>query len=224
MNRKLLNVAIILFSHFLVSCATTMPGKEIPTYYPAVQANIDMDDNFSNKNIQLYQISFKNKSNDWVDIDLGVINEDPKIKVLVGNKINAWIEACVLEKNVSDYNTSLVLGTLAVGGMIVAGSASNSSSSGSTNTMNVAAITSLGAMSGLAVMGFQDSKNRVEFQQKLPEKHAFRAFSIPPKKVIQRWILIENPELKNFQLKFQVNQSKDKIIKLEVDPTKLAIR
>lgn len=125
-----------------------------------------------------------------------VFSASKEVEVLVGERIITWIEACALEKTVSDYNLSLVLGAVAVGGAAVAGASSHS------QTSSTGAIVALGSISALAVKDYQKSKNKVEFQKAFPEKHIFQSTIVPPGKVVQRWILIENRSNENFTLTF----------------------
>ncbi|HXH74991.1 MAG TPA: hypothetical protein VNJ08_08500 [Bacteriovoracaceae bacterium] len=71
----------------------------------------------------------------------------------------------------------------------------------------------MGSITALAVKGFQDSKKKAEFQQAFPDKHIFQKIVIPPGKVIQRWILVQNPEEEPFSLKLQ-NQGVPEVILL----------
>ncbi len=128
----------------------------------------------------MYQLSIKNNTSEWLELEGAKLGASKNVDVLVGDRITSWVEACLLEKKVSDYNTALVLGAVAVGGAVVA----------------------LGSISAMAVKDYQRSKNRADFQKAFPEKHLFQSSIIPPGKVIQRWILVENRPKENFQLNF----------------------
>lgn len=186
----------LILSIIFLSCASTMPGQDVPTGSTDLSVTIKRDPIFSNEIIQMYQLSIKNTTNDWLEIDGVKMSGAQEVDVLVGERISTWIEACLLEKKVSDYNTALVLGAVAVGGAVVAGSSSHQ------QTATVGAIVSLGSISALAVKDYQRSKNKVDFQRAFPEKHVFQDTIIPPGKVIQRWILVENRKKENFSLNF----------------------
>lgn len=185
----------LLALFLLCSCASTMPGKDVDTGSEKVSASIEADMTFTDQNIQMYQFSLKNNTDQWLEYDGATLNGSNNISVLVGDRIASWIEACTLEKKVSDYNMNLLLGSLAIGGAVVAGSSSHQ------ETAQIGAIVSLGSISGLAVRDFQKSKKKVEFQKAFPEKHIFQPVVIPPGKVIQRWILVENRKGESFELR-----------------------
>ncbi|MBY0414497.1 MAG: hypothetical protein K2Q18_10040, partial [Bdellovibrionales bacterium] len=180
--KKLSLLTLILV---LTSCATTMPGKSVGLKSGFLSATLAENGDFSSENIKMYQVSVRNNTNDWIVVDSALISNAPTTQVLVGDKISSWLEACSLEKKVADYNTSLVLGVLAAGGM-VAGATSNNSA-----TSNIGFITSLGAITTAGVKDFIDSKKKADFQAAFPEGHILKGFTVPPMKVVQRWILIE---------------------------------
>lgn len=171
----------------IVSCASTMPGRDIDTGSKNVLATFSANDVFTNEQVQMIQFSIKNNTKDWIEFEGATFEGAPGTSVLVGDRLSSWIEACLLEKEVSDYNTSVVLGSLAVAGAVIATSSSHQ------GTATTGAVIALGSIGAAAVKDLQSSKNKVEFQKAFPSKHIFRAFVIPPGKVIQRWIIVENP-------------------------------
>lgn len=177
-----------LLMFLVVSCASTMPGRDLDTGSKNVLATFSSNDVFTNEKIQMIQFSIKNNTKDWIEFEGATFEGAPGTSVLVGERLSSWIEACLLEKEVSDYNTSLVLGSLAVAGAVVAGSSSHQ------GTATTGAVIALGSIGAAVVKDMQTSKNKVEFQKAFPSKHIFRSFIIPPEKVIQRWIIIENPD------------------------------
>lgn len=189
-------LSILALCLFFVSCATTMPGQDVPTGSDDISVTIKKDPDFSNENIQMYQLSINNRTTDWLELDGAKLSAGKDVSVLVGGYIDSWIEACILQKKVSDYNTQLVLGAIAVGGAVVASSSSHQ------QTSQVGAIFALGSISALAVKDYQRSKNKADFQKAFPEKHIFQNTLIPPGKVVQRWILVENRMKENFTLSF----------------------
>lgn len=193
---KTLTLAMVTL--FLCSCATTMPGNNLNLNSKLLSATFSEHPDFSGDKIKMYQISINNLSNSWIDIDSVTLEDSTSTaEILVGPKMNSWIEACKLEKTVSDYNTSLLLGSLALTGAVVGGVSNNSTTSAIGYTFALGAITSAG------IKDFVQSKNKAEFLNSFPETHLFRPFVIPSQKVIQRWIIVENP--KNIDLKFVLN-------------------
>lgn len=208
---------LVLILSLLCSCATTMPGADLQLNSTLLSATVSANSNFSNDTIKMYQVSIKNLSNTWIDVD-SVTLDDPtaSVEILVGPKLNAWIEANQLEKSVSDYNTSLILGSIAAAGLVVGGTSNN-------NTTSAVGLSfAVGALTVAGVNDFVDSKNKVEFQKSLPESHLLRPFMIPSTKVMQRWIVIENP--KNVGLKFTLNSKVKEVgpVKFEIAPERAA--
>ena len=188
MIMKHLPLVLMLMLALVQSCATTTPGKAVETNNSKVAATVTTNPTFSNENFQMYQVTFKNNTNEWIEYSGAQITDNSTIKILVGNKLNAWLEACKIEREVADYDTSLLLAGLAAGGGLVAGASSHSS------TSQLGTAVSLGAVGATMIRGFSDATQMVEFQNALPDSHLFKGFSIPPKKAIRRWVLIENPD------------------------------
>jgi len=172
-----------------------MPGKDIETGSKKVSATIAENDKLSSEKIHMLQISIKNNTNEWIEFEGATFEENSKVTVLVGDKISSWIEACTLENEVSQHNMNLLLGAIGVAGAAVAGSSRHQ------GTATTGAVIALGSLTALGVRDYQNSKHKIEFQEAFPEKHIFRSFTLPPKKVIQRWILVENPSGDSFTLK-----------------------
>lgn len=188
---------ILLLPLILTSCASTMPGIETNTGSKNISATIEKNEVFSNEMIQMFQYSIKNNTGNWIELEGATLGANTDVNVLVGERITSWIEACELEKKVSDYNTAMVLGAIAVTGAVVAGSSQHQ------QTSNTGAVIALGSITAMGVRDFQNSKNKVDFQKAFPKRHIFQPFSLPPFKVIQRWIIVENPTGKPFELKIK---------------------
>lgn len=192
----------------LISCASTMPGHDVKSNHKTITATFEENLDFSTERIHMLQFSIMNKTDKWIEFTGANINSTEQVEVLVGNKIKSWIEACTLEKEVSDYNLNLLIGTMAVGGAVVAGSSSH------TKTSNTGALIALGSITALGVNEIMNSKNKNELTDALPEKHVFQPFSVPPHKVIQRWILIEGPGGAPIDLKLQMKDNDYVVLKI----------
>lgn len=205
MQQSILLILVVI----LASCASTMPGSELSTGSDRVSATIAINSTLSNERIQTHQFSIKNNTNEWLEFDGAKMTGGKGVEVLVGERISAWTEACTLEKKVSDYNLNLFLGSMAVAGAAVAGGSQHQ------QTATTGAVIALGSITAMGVRDYQRSKHKAEFQKAFPEKHIFQPFVVPPKKVIQRWIMVENPSRVAFQLDLQ-NKSGEKIsLKIE---------
>ncbi|HXH31532.1 MAG TPA: hypothetical protein VNJ01_12010 [Bacteriovoracaceae bacterium] len=171
----------------LASCASTMPGNDAESTSRSISASVSINQDLSEDNFKMFQVSIKNNTNKWIEIDSATFETLPvsEVDVLVGEKMSSWFEAKNLEKRVSDYNTSLVLGSVALAGAAVA------VGSGHPQTSAVGAIALGGAVTASAARDLMESKNRAQFQSLFPATHIFHPFTIPPHKVVQRWILVE---------------------------------
>lgn len=208
---------LIVISFVLASCATTMPGNEVATGTNDIAAVIGRNNDFSNERIQMYQVSLMNNTNEWVEMNganLGLADSsNTQLSVLVGNRLSAWMDACSIERKVTDHNIALAFGSLAIVGAGVAAGSNHSA------TSKTGAIVALGSIGGLAAMDFQKSKNKAEFQNAFPDNHIFQSFIIPPKKVVQKWILIENPQVETFKLNLKDKNGKE--INLTINPAEV---
>ncbi len=203
----------VLATLLLCSCASTMPGADLHLNSKLLSATVVENSDFSNEKIKMFQVSINNLSDSWIDIDSVTLNDpSASVEVLVGPKMSSWIEACKLERSVSNYNTSLLLGSLAVAGAVVGGVSNNNT------TSTVGYTFALGAITAAGVNDFIGSKNKVEFQRALPESHLLHPFIIPSQKVIQRWIIVENP--KSVNLKFTLNSKVKEVgaVSFEIAP------
>lgn len=193
---------------FLVSCASTMPGHDIKSNHKTITATFEENMDFSTERMHLLQFAIMNKTDKWIEVTGANINSTEQVEVILGEKVNAWIEACTLEKQVSDYNLNMLIGTVALTGAVVAGSTSHQ------QTSAVGAAVALGSISLLAANEVMNSKNKAELTNSLPEKHIFRPFMIPPHKVIQRWLLIEGPGGAPIDLKLNLHDGDYVVLKV----------
>ncbi len=204
-------VIIFFLPILIISCATTMPGYETATGHKHITATVETNPTFTNDQIQMYQFSLKNETDNWIEFDGATIEGSTDVNFLVGNRISSWVEACTLEQKVSDYNTSMVLGAIAVTGAAI------SAGSQHQQTSQLGSAFALGSISAIGVREFQNAKSKIEFQNAFPRTHIFQPFSLPPRKVIQRWILIENPNKKEFKLKLKAKSGEEITLQIEAN-------
>lgn len=192
----------------LTGCASTMPGYKVKSNHKTITATFEENFDFATDRMHLLQFSIMNKTDKWVEITGANINSTSQIEVIVGDRLSAWIEACTLEKQVSDYNLNMILGSVALTGAVVAGSSSHQ------KTSATGAALALGSISVMAANEIMNSKDKAELVNGLPEKHIFRPFIIPPHKVIQRWILIEGPGGAPLDLKLNLKDGDTVVLKV----------
>lgn len=193
----------------LVSCASTMTGTELRTSSPTIKVRVATMNDYSDDKIKMFQYSIMNDTDNWVSFTGAEIESSNKdTRILLADKITSWIEACNLEKKVSNYNTNLILGAVALTGAAIG------STSKSTTTANVSSAIALGSITALGAREFNNSRERAEFQELFPDAHIMKPFTIPPKKVIQRWILMENANYQEFSLILKDQLDAKKIVKI----------
>lgn len=193
----------------LVSCASTMTGTELRTNTPTIKVKVATMNDYSDDKIKMFQYSIMNDTDNWVSFSGAEIESSNKdTRILLADKITSWIEACNLEKKVSNYNTNLILGAVALTGAAIG------STSKSTTTANVSSAIALGSITALGAREFNNSRERAEFQELFPDAHIMKPFTIPPKKVTQRWILMENANYQEFSLILKDQSDAKKIVKI----------
>jgi hypothetical protein len=99
---------LVTLSLFFTGCATTTPGIEHETGTKNVDVFLTINPDYSTDHIKMFQFSIKNNSDEWIEFDdIKVTNDSKEISVIVGARLHSWFETSNLEKQVSDYNTSL---------------------------------------------------------------------------------------------------------------------
>lgn len=142
--------SLLLSLLLFVSCASVTPGIKIDSGTQDVSIFVSKDPTYSNERIQMLHFAIQNNTSEWFDFE-GAKVESGEFDVLVGERLDAWIQACTLEKRVSDHNTAVALGVLAAAGGIVAATSKHQS------TSNIGAVVALGSISALAVKDMQKS-------------------------------------------------------------------
>lgn len=203
-----MNFRITLFLStlsLLLSCATTTPGISVKTENKDFSVSMLIDSAYSNNQIKMIRYSIKNKSKNWAIFEKIDMNASNNVEVLVGDKMNSWFEACGLKERVSEYNINVALGTVMLAGAAVAASGGAKGNSGQVGT-GIALMG--GSITASGIKSFIASKKEAEMQKAFPANHIFQPFMVPPGMVVQRWILIENPQAEKFSI---VLKQKDKI-------------
>jgi len=148
--------------------------------------SVDEDDDIGMGNYRLYTFTLKNESNSWKRIKNAKfeysnekLNSDAKI--IIGEDLATWLRSVEREKEISQFNKNLLLGSLAVfsttAGII----------SGNDTLMSVG----LGTYAGWIGSSIYDAKKAVEVQKHVPKGHILSQFSVPPGLETQQWLAIE---------------------------------
>lgn len=183
-----------LITLLIVSCASKHPGRKAE--------NLSKDDllglvisgrkvtSLSDKYHSFIDFTFENTGPDWkriksIEFSCGKKCDD-KINIIVGKDIVIWAEAMKEKKAISDYNSKLLLGSLAVAGAVTAGV---SNSNGTTAA-------GLGAyavgMGGLAAKGISKNLGKLQTSKQVPEQHIYSPFAVPSELFVRRWILLNH--------------------------------
>lgn len=144
------------------------------------------DSSLSSKYFGHIQLTFENKSNHWVHIKKVTVQfEDESVNqktvIPVGGDLTSWAEAAQNAKAIRDYNTSLLLSSVAaVGGAAM--------SRGGT-TGQVGALALIGSGTALTVKGVMDIKSDIELAKVVPSSHLLSPeFIIPPGLATKKWV------------------------------------
>lgn len=130
--------------------------------------------------------TFENLTNEFVTItavkvEFKETEANAQMSVPMGSELVAWSKAAQQNAAISDYNTALVLGSIAVAGAV--GAQSNSSAG------NAAAIAGATAFVGLSVQEINNNLSALEKAKILPETHIYSGdFVIPPGLHSKKWI------------------------------------
>jgi hypothetical protein len=172
----------------LVGCASTTPGyKSKDIKKPKLETYVDQETGFPGDRYALYVLSFRNNSNEWKRVKsarLEFFNEqiNKDAKILVGEDLVTWSKSITHEKNVSNYNRNLILGSIGIGAFAVSVGTNNPTGS----------YIALGALSALVIDKTYKNLKEAEILKLVPQDHLLPSFSVAPGLVTQKWIVIEN--------------------------------
>lgn len=181
----------------LTACVSTHPGNIAKTTSPtSLVVSTQKNKSISDKYYSFFEYTFENKSDDWASVHvtrLGFENETTEI--LVNDRLNAWIEGAELKLKKSQYNTAVILGSIAAIGGVVGATSSN-------GNLQVAG---MGALAGASVVDAAQSISRtrnnaasgikgVNQTVNVPSTYILAPFKVAPGSYIKRWVVIKNPK------------------------------
>lgn len=191
--RNLLSIALSLT---MVSCASVhgnrtavhKAGVELPLVITAQEV-----EEYSDPYHRLIDFTFENTSERWMrfeDVEFEFKNSaDVEHNVIVGEDLKAWAESYRIKKSVENYNDSLGIAAAILTGtfMVIA---SNLDPKGAAVGVGLqAAGTGAGIYKGVSA-----ARLEAQVSALVPEGHAYRSFSIPPKGYARRWLLVNTPQ------------------------------
>ena len=192
------SLLLLFLSLTLISCASYQPGKFVmhdKGFHPKqTPITAKIDQTFTNYPFIMVDFSFGNESLEWKRIkkvEVLSVDGDKSAKIVVGKDLSAWAKSMSYKIQIDNHNKQMLIGSIAA---VSAGVAAYGSASGQKGT-------ALAGMGGLIAVGTIDSINKVfdkidnlERSALVPEAHLYTPFSIPPKLVTKKWILIQRKD------------------------------
>jgi hypothetical protein len=124
---------------------------------------ISGEENADLSSLQFAEIdfTFENRTHDWIRIkkvtlDFGDKAINQEIQIPVGEDLVAWARAAQQLKAISDYNTSLVLGSILVAGSIAAGASNDPS------VRVIGGAAALGSAGGFTALALREERRSIE--------------------------------------------------------------
>jgi hypothetical protein len=188
----------ILILIFVTGCATTHTGEfaKPGSENRDVVISIDRNGDLSDRNYIFYEYTIENKSNSWRQVQVVDVSfEEQQSEILTDDKLKAWIEGAELKLKASRFNQSLLLGSMAAVGGVLALTSRNSdmqsvglvAMAGSTGA---AMGSKLDQASKTATGGQRGSSGSVH----VPQSHVFVPTQVAPESYVRRWVVIGAPD------------------------------
>jgi hypothetical protein len=149
-------------------------------------------ESLSSKYFGVINITFENKSDEWVKIkkiiiDFGNDDKNKNIKITSGNELHYWAKSISKKREIAEFNKKIILGSIGIIGLGVAGGTKNS------NLKNIGSALFLGAATSLAVTEYNRNLNKIQNPRIFPENHLLSAnFAIPPGLFVKKWIVLNS--------------------------------
>lgn len=193
-----LKISTLLASMLLASCANLHNGNfaspegsdsSRKSTSGIVISGIENDD-LSSEYFGEIDFTFENTTADWVRIkNITIDFDDPTInkavRVPVGSDLISWAKAAEQDKQIRDYNTSLVLGSVMTVGAFAAGASHNPGVRG------LGADALIGSAGGLTLMGLREERENAELAKLVPPSHLMSDdFVIPPGLHTKKWLAL----------------------------------
>lgn len=130
--------------------------------------------------------TFENLTNEFitvtaVKVEFKEAKANASMSVPMGSQLVAWSKAAQQNAAISDYNTSIVLGSIAAAGALGA--------QGNGSAANASAIAGAAAFAGLSIQEINNNLSTLEKAKVLPETHIYSGdFVIPPGLHAKKWI------------------------------------
>lgn len=188
-------VSISLF-FFLAACASVhgnlnavhKTGVDLPVKITAQEV-----EEYSDHYHRMIDFTFENTSGRWMrfeDVEFDFSNAmGVEHNIIVGEDLKAWAESYRIKKSIENYNDSLgIAATILTGAFLTVASTFDSNAARLGMGMQAAG-------TGVALYkGVSAAKLNAQVSSLVPDGHAYRSFSIPPKGFARRWMLVNTPQ------------------------------
>lgn len=148
------------------------------------------NNSLSDKFFSNIDLTFENQSSKWVRVskvtlDFGSAAANKGIAIPVGKDLQAWAESAQRRKAQEDYNTAMVLSSIAAMGTIA------SVGSADRNTRNLGRAGALAAGSALTVQATKGTLDNLQLAKLVPDSHLLSdGFVIPPGMNTKKWVTL----------------------------------
>jgi|GEM_PF-2972069 len=194
-------LALFILAMASTGCVSTHPGVMSKSSLKSSNLKVSVQDqeNLSDKYYMFLEYTFENTSPEWFDIKVSSLGfHKANTEILVNDKLSAWIEGAELKLKKNNYNTAVLLGSIAAVGGIAGGLSSDSN-------VQVAGLgAALGAGVAASVIGVQQERTRAGSGNKglnqtvqVPKNHVFVPFKVAPGSYVKRWVVVRKPPYPN---------------------------
>lgn len=209
----------LLLTFWLSGCATTHPGATFEPKSTDLVISAVMNNQISDDYYSFVEYTIENKSGQWRKVkveDIRFDNRSPEI--LVNDKLASWIEGAELKLKQAQYNTALLLGSMAAVGGVVAASSSDP------NVSSAGLVTMAGAVGASGAVSINRASSRANSGRRgqdgtveVPKTHLLVPFQVAPKSFVRRWIVVKNPRRWNASMHTKILLDEQKQVSYKID-------
>jgi hypothetical protein len=197
---RLLKLLTVTFAATSLSCATTHPGvvaktgAAAGTVEPVIMSIRDNTD-LSDKHYMFLEYTIENKTEEWMNVQVtSVVIDGTPTEILTDDKLESWIEGAELKLAKAQYNTAMILGSMAaVGGAVAATSGHDGTAKAGAIAMGAAAVGAVGTGIRRDQQKANSGKKGVNGTVQVPSTHILTPFKVSPESYVRRWIVVTNP-------------------------------
>ena len=179
-----------------LGCAMTHPGEISESDQKELVLSANNNGDLSDSFYMFIEFTIENASDQWKSVKLSALDLNNKpSEILTGDKLSSWIEGAELKLKKAQYNTGLILGSMAaVGGAVAL-------SSGDSSTQKAGVAVAAGAAVGAARVSMANQQQRANTGQPglnntvlVPKTHILAPFQVAPRSYVRRWLVMAVPK------------------------------